>query len=239
MSETCILEVNQLNVSYHGLQVLWDISISVKENSIVSIIGANGAGKSTLAKAITGIIPMMCGSIVFMGKDITKMPSHDRVKERLIMIPDERGLFPEMTVMENLQMGGFTVKDRNKIQEAIAWGFEMFPVLKKRVHQNAGSLSGGEQQMLAMAKALVSQPKLLILDEPSSGLAPIIIDRMFEVLTDIRNKGITVLLVEQNVRRSLDISDYCYVLENGRLGMEGPSASLKNRKEIKELYLGM
>lgn len=239
MNKTNILEVEGLNIGYRSLQVLWDINIEVKKNTIVSIIGANGSGKSTLVKAITGIIPIMSGRIKFREKEISNLLPHERVKERLVMIPDERGLFPEMTVLENLQMGGYPIKDKAKIEEAIIWGFDLFPILKKRAHQNAGSLSGGEQQMLAMAKALVAQPQLLILDEPSSGLAPIIIDKMFQVLIDIKKKNITVLLVEQNVRRSLKISDYCYVLENGRIGMEGLSASIKDKEEIKELYLGM
>jgi branched-chain amino acid transport system ATP-binding protein len=239
VNKTNILEVEGLNIGYRSLQVLWDINIEVKKNTIVSIIGANGSGKSTLVKAITGIIPIMSGRIKFREKEISNLLPHERVKERLVMIPDERGLFPEMTVLENLQMGGYPIKDKAKIEEAIIWGFDLFPILKKRAHQNAGSLSGGEQQMLAMAKALVAQPQLLILDEPSSGLAPIIIDKMFQVLIDIKKKNITVLLVEQNVRRSLKISDYCYVLENGRIGMEGLSASIKDKEEIKELYLGM
>lgn len=239
MSRQNILRVSGLNAGYRGIQVLWDIDIVVPKNSIVSMIGANGAGKSTMVKAICGLLPVMSGKVEFNGEDITRLMSYERVAKRLILIPDERGLFPEMTVYENLIMGGYTVSDQDKVRKAIDWGCEMFPVLKKRSGQNAGCLSGGEQQMLAIAKALVSQPELLILDEPSSGLAPIIIDKMFEVLGDIRDKGITIFLVEQNVRRSLNISDYCYALENGKIGMQGESASLRSNDDIRALYLGM
>jgi len=239
MSKQNILRVSGLNAGYRGIQVLWDIDITVPKNSIVCMIGANGAGKSTMVKAICGLIPLISGSVEFKDEDITSLMPYERVTKRLILIPDERGLFPEMTVYENLIMGGYTVKDQEKVQKAIDWGCEMFPVLKKRAGQNAGCLSGGEQQMLAIAKALVSQPELLILDEPSSGLAPIIIDKMFEVLGDIRDRGITIFLVEQNVRRSLNISDYCYALENGRIVMQGEPDSLRNNEDIRALYLGM
>jgi branched-chain amino acid transport system ATP-binding protein len=239
MESKKMLRAINMNVGYSGQQVLWDISVDVNYESIVCIIGANGAGKSTFVKAICGLAPLMSGNIMFKGKDITRMPIHSRAKERMILIPDERGLFPDMTVKENLLMGGYSVKDKEKTAQAIEWGYELFPVLKKRIHQNAGSLSGGEQQMLAMAKSLVGQPELLILDEPSSGLAPIIIDMMFESLKDIKEKGITILLVEQNVRRSLNICDYCYVLENGRVGMEGDAKSLREDESVKKLYLGM
>lgn len=239
MSEQAFLHVSGLNAGYRNIQVLWDINISVPKNSIVSMIGANGAGKSTMVKAICGLIPLMSGKVMFNGDDITAIAPYKRVEKQLILIPDERGLFPEMTVHENLLMGGYAVKDKDKIQKAIEWGCEMFPILKKRGSQNAGSLSGGEQQMLAIAKALVSQPKLLIFDEPSSGLAPIIIDKMFEALGVIRDKGITIFLVEQNVRRSLNISNYCYVLENGRIGKQGESNTLRSNEDIRALYLGM
>jgi len=239
MSKKDILRVSGLNAGYRGIQVLWDIDIVVPKNSIVSMIGANGAGKSTMVKAICGLLSVMSGKVEFNGEDITGLMPYERVAKRMILVPDERGLFPEMTVYENLIMGGYTVRDKDKVRKAIDWGCEMFPVLKKRSGQNAGCLSGGEQQMLAIAKALVSQPELLILDEPSSGLAPIIIDKMFEVLSDIRDKGITILLVEQNVRRSLNISDYCYALENGRIRIQGESASLRSNDDIRALYLGM
>ena len=234
-----ILEVKDLNAGYGSIQVLWDINLKVPEGSIVSMIGANGAGKSTMVRALSGLLAVKSGTVTFKGQDITEKPAHERVLDRLVLVPDERGLFPSMTVLENLIMSGYTVKEKEKIQQAIEWGYELFPVLKKRKHQAAGSLSGGEQQMLAMAKALVCQPELLILDEPSSGLAPIIIDRMFEVLKEICAKGIPILLVEQNVRRSLNISDYCYVLENGRMAMEGASKDLSSDERIRELYLGM
>ena len=239
MSEK-LLTVSNLNAGYGGIQVLWDTDLEIPDKSIVSVIGANGAGKSTMVRAISGLIPIMSGNIQFKGEDITNVPAYERVKKRLVLIPDERGLFPDMSVYENLIMGGYSVDDKSKIQDAIDFNYELYPILKKRASQNAGSLSGGEQQMLAMAKALVAQPDLLILDEPSSGLAPIIIDQMFDALVTIREKrNITILLVEQNVRRSLNICDYCYVLENGRVGMHGYADDLKNDESVKEMYLGI
>jgi len=240
MKDECLLSVSGLNVGYRGIQVLWDLSLEMPKESIVCVIGANGAGKSTLVRTISGLIMPMSGTIRFKGEDITRLPAYRRAERRLILIPDERGLFPEMTVYENLLMGGNTVKDKAKIREAIAFGYELYPILKERGSQAAGNLSGGEQQMLAMAKALVSQPELLILDEPSSGLAPIVIDQMFEALVTIREKkNISVLLVEQNVRRSLNICDSCYVLENGRVGLHGSADELKNDEKILSMYLGI
>ena len=234
-----MLEIRNLNVKYGDIQVLWDVNLWIRENSFVGLLGANGAGKSTLARTIVGLLPAVSGEILFEGENILGLSTTELVKRGIVLTPDERNVFPSMTVRENLMLGGYTVKDKKLRMDMLDYVMELYPILKKRLAQTAGSLSGGEQQMLAIGKALISKPKLLILDEPSSGLAPVIIDKMFSALRLIADNGITVLLIEQNVMRTLEIGDYAFFIENGRMVKEGKSKDLMQHDDIKKMYLGI
>lgn len=234
-----LLEIRDLDVGYGDIQVLWNISIDIGEKQIVALVGSNGAGKSTLLRTISGLLKPYKGSIVFDGKDITTAPSKDIVSMGIIHVPEGRRLFPEMSVEENLMMGAFRRKKSKDIQIALDMVYELFPRLKERRNQKAGSLSGGEQQMCAIARGLMGDPRLLIIDEMSLGLAPLIVDNLIDIVKEINEKGTTVLLVEQDVQLALDNSHYGYVLSTGRLAMQGPSKELLQNKEIKEVYLGL
>ncbi len=234
-----MLEIRDLEVRYGGIQALHGISLSVPQGSIVTLIGANGAGKSTTLRAISGLVPASAGSILFEGKEITGWPAHRIVGEGLAHVPEGRLVFPELSVRENLMMGAYLRRDRKEIAADLEWVGEFFPRLRERIGQQAGTLSGGEQQMLAIGRALMGRPRCLMLDEPSLGIAPLLVETIFTRLVDLnRERGMTMLLVEQNASLALKVSHHAYVLETGRIHLEGPSSEIKNRPEIKAAYLG-
>ncbi len=233
-----LLEVKDLQVYYGVIQALGGISFEVNEGEIVTLIGANGAGKTTTMQSIIGLIPSRSGSVIFDGHDITKTPCHKIVHLGMAQVPEGRRVFQELTVYENLLMGGFSQKDKGQIKADIEKIYERFPRLGERRNQIAGTLSGGEQQMLAMGRAMMSHPKLLLLDEPSMGLSPLLVDQVFEIIKDFRDDGTTVLLVEQNAGKSLAISDRAYVLELGEIVLSGTGAELAASEEVKKAYLG-
>jgi len=233
-----LLEVKDLQVYYGVIQALKGINFEVNEGEIVTLIGANGAGKTTTMQSIIGLIPSRSGSVLFDGQDITKMPCHKIVHLGMAQVPEGRRIFQELTVNENLLIGGFFQKDKSVIKADIEGIYERFPRLSERRNQIAGTLSGGEQQMLAMGRAMMSHPKLLLLDEPSMGLSPLLVDQVFEIIKDFRNSGTTVLLVEQNAGKSLAISDRAYVLELGQIVLSGTGAELAASDEVKKAYLG-
>jgi len=231
--------VDKINAGYGDVQVLWDVSLKVEHGEIVAIVGSNGAGKTTLLRTISGFIRPYTGSIYFFGKRLEKLPVHKIAEEGIAQVMEGRRLFPKMTVRENLEMGAYTKAAWNKKEETIEFIFNLFPRLREREKQLAGTLSGGEQQMLAIGRALMSRPKLLMLDEPSMGLAPRLVLEVFKTLKRIRNEGTTILLVEQNVYQSLLISDRGYVLENGRIVLEDSGEKLLQNTMVKKAYLGL
>ena len=232
-----LLKVSDLKVAYGGIQAVKGVTFEVHEGELVSLIGANGAGKTTTLKAITGIQPAAAGEIRFMGRDIKGQGSWDLVKQGLVMVPEGRGVFARMTITENLQMGAY-VRNDAEIDADIDKVFGIFPRLKERRSQLAGTMSGGEQQMLAMGRALMARPKVLLLDEPSMGLSPIMVDKIFEVVADIHARGTTVLLVEQNASRALQLANRGYVMESGRITMAGEAKALLDDPRVKAAYLG-
>lgn len=233
-----LLEVKDLQVYYGVIQALKGISFEVNEGEIVTLIGANGAGKTTTMQSIIGLIPSRHGSVTFDGQDITKMPCHKIVHAGLTQVPEGRRIFQELTVYENLLMGGFSQKDQSLLKKDIENIYERFPRLAERKNQIAGTLSGGEQQMLAIGRAMMSRPKLLLLDEPSMGLSPLLVDQVFEIIKQLRDDGTTILLVEQNAGKSLAISDRAYVLELGEIVLSGTGVELAASDEVKKAYLG-
>ncbi|MEM3734799.1 MAG: ABC transporter ATP-binding protein [Nitrososphaerales archaeon] len=234
-----MLRVNKLNAGYDSIRVLWDVSLRVEEGEIVALLGPNGAGKSTLLRGIMGLVPAISGSIEFEEKNITNLPSFRISEMGISYVPEGRGIFPYMTVCENLELGAMSKRSRRLMNENLKLCFELFPILKEREKQLAGTLSGGEMQMLAIARGLMSAPKLLMVDEASLGLAPIVVSKLFNVLKEVNTRGVTILLVEQNVVQALEISHRGYVLENGRVVLEGDAVSLKNHDHIKKVYLGL
>ena len=234
-----MLEIRNLSAAYGMVEILWDVSFKVEQGEIVSIIGPNGAGKTTLVKTIMGFLHPTTGSIKFKDENIEKLPTYEIVKRGLTMIPEGREIFPRMTVEENLQLGAYSIKDKKKTQETKEKAFEIFPVLKKKDKALAQTLSGGEQQMLVICRSLMSNPELLILDEPSLGLAPIIVEKVLDTVKTINEEGVTILLVEQNIHDSLSIADRGYVLEEGKIILEGKSRELLSNSHIKEVYLGL
>ena len=233
-----LLKVKGLEVAYGGINAVKGISFEVYGKELVSLIGSNGAGKTTTMKAITGLLPMRAGDIEFLGKSIRGRGAWDLVKDGLIMIPEGRGIFTRMTITENLQMGAFIRRDKAGIAEDIERMFALFPRLKERKDQLAGTMSGGEQQMLAMARGLMAQPKLLLLDEPSMGLSPIMVDKIFEVVDDVHRQGVTMVLVEQNASRALGIADRGYVMDSGVLTMTGDARTMLDDPKVRAAYLG-
>ncbi len=234
-----LLEVNNLEVYYGIIRALKGISFSVNEGEIVTLIGANGAGKTTAMQSIIGYIPKKGGKVVFNNTDITKMPCHKIVKTGMTQVPERRHIFKELTVYENLLLGGYQTKDRQQIKDDIADVYDRFPRLKERRNQIGGTLSGGEQQMLAIGRALMCKPKLLMLDEPSMGLSPLLVDEVFDIIKTInKENGTTILLVEQNAGKSLAISDRAYVLENGAIALSGTGKELMASPDVKKAYLG-
>ena len=234
-----MLEIENLSAAYGMVQILRDVNFKVEKGEIVSIIGPNGAGKTTLVKTIMGFLHPKTGTIKFNGENIEKLPTYEIVKKGLTMIPEGREIFPRMTVEENLQLGAFSIKDKAKIKETKEKVFDIFPVLKKKDKVLAQTLSGGEQQMLVICRSLMSNPQLLILDEPSLGLAPIIVEKVLDTVRTINEEGVTVLLVEQNIHDSLNVADRGYVLEEGKIILEGKSRELLSNSHIKEVYLGL
>ncbi len=234
-----MLEVNNISAFYGNIQVLWDVSLKVNQGEIVAIIGANGAGKSTLVHAITGLMPIASGSIKFLDKQIDRLPPHIITELGISHIPEGRKLFTEMSVRENLELGAYSKPAWKKKQETLERVYNTFPRLKERGKQLARTLSGGEQQMVAMGRGLMSIPKLCVIDEPSNGLAPMVVMEVFKIVQALRDQGITILLIEQNVRHTLEISDRAYVLENGRVVMEGDCATCLASEHIKKAYLGL
>jgi branched-chain amino acid transport system ATP-binding protein len=232
-----LLKVSGLKVAYGGIQAVKGASFEVHEGELVSLIGANGAGKTTTLKAITGLQPVAGGSIEFMGQSIKGQGAWDLVKQGLVMVPEGRGTFARMTITENLQMGAFIREDK-EVDADIDKVFAIFPRLKERRAQLAGTMSGGEQQMLAMGRALMARPKVLLLDEPSMGLSPIMVDKIFEVVNDIHKRGVTVLLVEQNASRALQLASRGYVMESGEVTMSGDAKALLNDPKVRAAYLG-
>ena len=236
-AQKVMLEVRDLKVAYGGIQAVKGASFVVREGELVSLIGANGAGKTTTLKAITGSQPVADGDIQFMGQSIKGQGAWDLVKQGLVMVPEGRGVFSRMTITENLLMGAY-VREDDEVQADIDKVFAIFPRLKERALQLAGTMSGGEQQMLAMGRALMARPKVLLLDEPSMGLSPIMVDKIFEVVADIHSRGTTVLLVEQNASRALGLANRGYVMESGLVTMSGDAKALLNDPKVRAAYLG-
>jgi branched-chain amino acid transport system ATP-binding protein len=233
-----VLTLENVSVNYGAISALTGISMHVEQGEVVTLIGANGAGKSTTLRTITGLLSPQSGRVLFEGEDISGKATHKLVAQGISMAPEGRGIFANLSVRENLQMGAYLQKNKSQVASDMQRAFEMFPRLKERVSQNAGTLSGGEQQMLAIGRALMSRPRLLLLDEPSLGLAPLVVHTIFEAIEEIRGKGTTILLVEQNAHAALGHSDRAYVLETGNIVMEGPSKDLAADPRIKEAYLG-
>jgi branched-chain amino acid transport system ATP-binding protein len=233
-----LIEISHISVKYGAVKVLDDVSLFVRNREIVSLVGANGAGKSTLLKSISGMVPITRGDITFRGKRIALLPPHKIVGTGISHIPERRELFPELTVSENLELGAYLQKDKRQFEKIRDWCCELFPILRERMGQRADTLSGGEQQMLAIARGLMSSPKLLLLDEPSLGLAPKYVNEIFNIILSVNARGVTILLVEQNAHKALSVSKRGYVLENGRVAVEGESADLINSPKVKEAYLG-
>ena len=233
-----MLTVENLNVYYGMIHALKNVSFHVEEGEIVALIGANGAGKTTTLQTVSGMLQAKSGSVHFENQDITKMPSHRIVQLGISHVPEGRRMFANLTVYENLRMGAYTRKDKKEIEESLARVYERFPRLKERTRQLAGTLSGGEQQMLAMGRALMSNPRLLLLDEPSMGLSPLLVSEIFDIIESISKQGVTILLVEQNAKKALSIADRGYVLETGSIVMEDSAQALLNNEAIKKAYLG-
>lgn len=234
-----MLQVNNVTLGYKGVVAIHGVSFSVNAGEVVAIIGANGAGKSTLMRGISGLLPVMGGEILFQGETISNHPAHNIVSLGIAHVPEGRMTFAKMTVEQNLELGGFTVKDAARRATIRREVFDMFPVLRERLQQAAGTLSGGEQQMLAIARGLMSDPALLLLDEPSLGLAPKLVSQIFELIREIKRRGKTILLVEQNVQEALELADRAYVLQTGRVVNAGTGAALLGSDLVRQAYLGM
>ncbi len=232
-----ILEVKNLEVYYGVIQAIKGISFEVNQGEIIALIGANGAGKTTTLQTITGLIPAKAGHIIYEGKDITKVPGYKLVSMGIAHVPEGRRVFAELTVLQNLKLGAYTRKDKSEIDETLKSIYQRFPRLEERKNQPAGTLSGGEQQMLAMGRALMSRPKLMLMDEPSMGLSPIYVNEIFDIIKEIHKSGTTVLLVEQNAKKALSIADKAYVLETGTIALSGDAKELMNNDQVKKAYL--
>ncbi|TXC80362.1 ABC transporter ATP-binding protein [Paraburkholderia azotifigens] len=233
-----ILKIKGLQINYGGIQAVKGADMEVKEGELVTLIGANGAGKTTTMKAITGLKPFSAGEIEYMGQSIKGVPAHELLKRGLAMVPEGRGIFARMTIVENMQMGAYLRSDADGIRKDVDRTFGFFPRLKERATQLAGTLSGGEQQMLAMARAIISKPKLLLLDEPSMGLSPIMVEKIFEVVREVSREGITVLLVEQNARLALQAANRGYVMDSGLVTMSGDARQMLDDPKVRAAYLG-
>ncbi|XME03052.1 ABC transporter ATP-binding protein [Lachnospiraceae bacterium C1.1] len=233
-----LVEVENLNVHYGVIQALKDVSFRVEKGEVVALIGANGAGKTTTLHTLTGLIEASSGVIKYKGEDITKIPGHKIVAKGMAHVPEGRRVFANMSVYQNLKLGAYTRTDSKEIADSIASVYDRFPRLKERRNQMAGTLSGGEQQMLAMGRALMSRPEIILMDEPSMGLSPILVNEIFDIINSVHESGTTVLLVEQNAKKALSIADRAYVLETGKVVLEGKASELLNNEDIKKAYLG-
>ena len=233
-----MLEIKDLKVSYGMIQAIKGISFEVNKGEVIALIGANGAGKTTILHTITGLLNADSGSVTYEGKDITRMPGHKIVSLGIAHVPEGRRVFANMTVLQNLKLGAYTRKDKTEITETLEMVYTRFPRLKERKNQLAGTLSGGEQQMLAMGRALMSHPQIILMDEPSMGLSPIFVNEIFDIIEEVSKSGTTVLLVEQNAKKALSIADRAYVLETGNIVREGKASELLNNDSIKKAYLG-
>ena len=233
-----LLEIKDLEVYYGVIQAIKGVSFEVNQGEVIALIGANGAGKTTILQTITGLLSPKNGSVIFEGKDITKIPAHKIVSLGMAHVPEGRRVFADLSVLENLKMGAFTRKDKNEINESLQKVYARFPRLEERKNQRAGTLSGGEQQMLAMGRALMSNPKIILMDEPSMGLSPILVNEIFDIIQSVSKSGTTVLLVEQNAKKALSIADRAYVLETGNIVLDGNANDLLNNDSIKKAYLG-
>ncbi|MGO1252774.1 ABC transporter ATP-binding protein [Alcaligenes aquatilis] len=237
-TEPLMLDIRGLDVAYGGIRAVRGLDLRVGKGELVCLIGANGAGKSTTLRAITGLVPTAAGQIEHQGESIIGLPSHQLVRRGVVMVPEGRGIFPQLTIEENLAMGAYTRKDHQEVRQDIERIYTLFPRLAERKKQSAGTLSGGEQQMVAMGRAMISRPSLLLLDEPSMGLAPIMVERIFELIQTIAKEGVTILLIEQNARLALELGDRGYVMESGQIILEGPAAQLLHDPKVRAAYLG-
>jgi len=238
MAAAALLELEKLEVAYGGIHAVKGIDLVVRQGELVCLIGANGAGKTTTLKGITGLQPVKAGKIVYDGNDVTGKPAFQLVRKGLSMVPEGRGVFGALTIEENLAMGAYSRRDRKQIRQDVERVFGLFPRLKERARQTAGTLSGGEQQMLAMARAIMSRPKLLLLDEPSMGLAPLMVQKVFETVLAISGEGVTILLIEQNAKLALEVSNRGYVMESGTITLSGDARQLLSNPKVREAYLG-
>lgn len=233
-----MLEVKDLEVNYGVIKAIKGVSFEVNEGEVISLIGANGAGKTTILHAVSGLLNKAAGTVTFEGVDITKVPAHKIVSMGMAHVPEGRRVFAQLTVYENLKLGAYTRKDKKELEDTLAMVYKRFPRLEERKNQLAGTLSGGEQQMLAMGRALMSHPRIILMDEPSMGLSPIFVEEIFNIIRDISAEGVTVLLVEQNAKKALSIADRAYVLETGNVTLTGDAKSLMNDESVKKAYLG-
>jgi branched-chain amino acid transport system ATP-binding protein len=234
-----VLTLTDIAAGYGSFQALFGVSLEVTAGEAVAVIGPNGAGKTTLMRVISGLLPAKSGSVVLEGRALTRLPAHRIVAAGIVHVPENRRLFARLTTEENLRMGAFIPAARRHFAERLAWVYELFPRLRERRHQPAGTMSGGEQQMCAIGRALMSRPKLLLMDEPSAGLAPLVVEQVFDLVRRIRAEGFTVLIVEQNVRQVLDIVDRAYLLESGRIRLSGAAAELARNEDIRRAYIGI
>jgi len=234
-----ILEIRDVTSGYGEVQILWGAGLTLEENKLTCLVGANGAGKTTLLRTVMGLLRPWSGSILFEGKDLSRVPAHTKAEMGLVLVPEGRQLFTDMTVVENLEMGATNRRSRPKFKDNLEHVFEMFPRMKERANQKAGTLSGGEQQMLAVARGIMAEPRVLMIDELSLGLAPLLVLQLFDSLKQLKKTGITILLVEQNVQMALAVSDYGYVLSQGRSELEGPTRQLMDNQHVRTAYLGL
>ncbi len=228
-----------MEAGYGEVQILWGVSLQLGEGLLTTMVGSNGSGKTTLLRTVTGLIPAWKGKVFFEGKDITRLSPHEKAEMGIVLVPEGRQLFTNMTVLENLEMGATPSRARKDYRKNLEWVFELFPRLKERMSQPGGTLSGGEQQMLAIARGLMSAPRILVFDELSLGLAPVLVLTLFEVLRTLRSQGYTMLLVEQNVQMALAVSDYAYVMNTGRIETEGEARQVRNMESVRKSYLGL
>jgi branched-chain amino acid transport system ATP-binding protein len=234
-----LLDIRNVSSGYGEVQILWDVSLELERGKLTALVGSNGVGKTTLLRTVMGEVKPWEGSLNFDGQDVTRVSSHAKAAQGMILVPEGRQLFTDMSVYENLEMGAFTARAQPHLRENLTRAYELFPILQERSNQRAGTLSGGEQQMLAVARGLMAQPKILMLDELSLGLAPFLVLELFGILQRLRDEGLTMLLVEQNVQMALAISDYAYVLADGRVALEGPSREIAKEEYVKQAYLGL
>jgi branched-chain amino acid transport system ATP-binding protein len=234
-----LLEIDSISSGYGEVRILWDVSVKLETGKLTALVGSNGAGKTTLLRTVSGLIRPWEGTVMFGGRNVTRVSAHAKAAQGLVLVPEGRQLFPRMSVHENLEMGAFTKRAKAGFEENLEMVYTMLPRLKERTNQKAGTLSGGEQQMLAVARGLMAQPEVLMVDELSLGLAPFLVLNLFEILQRLKGLGLTMLLVEQNVQMALAVSDYAYVLREGRIEIEGPAAEVRQMAQVRQAYLGM